>query len=87
MHTAENPGGEIRGQLFLDQDVTFLALLSGDEEVPPVTTDARGLGLFHYTIGTLTLDVNVQVPTYQVKLRVHISMQVPSEKTAESLLI
>ncbi len=61
VHTATNPGGEIRGQIFLEQDATFVALLTGDEENPPVTTEARGLGAFHYTIGTLSLDVNVQL--------------------------
>ena len=60
VHTAVNPGGEIRGQIILDQDVTFVASLSGAEENPPVTTEGKGLGAFHYTIGTLTLDVNVQ---------------------------
>ncbi len=61
IHTAANPGGEIRGQFFLEQDVTFVAAMTGDNEVPAVTTDARGLGVFHYTIGSLSLDVNVQL--------------------------
>ena len=61
VHTAANPGGEIRGQIFLEQDITFVAGMSGENEVPAVTTNGRGLGVFHYTIGTLTLDVNVQV--------------------------
>jgi Cu/Zn superoxide dismutase len=61
IHTAANPGGEIRGQIFLDQDLTLVAGMSGSQEVPEVTTDARGLGIFHYTLGQLTLDVNVQV--------------------------
>lgn len=61
VHTSENPGGEIRGQILLDQDVTFMAKLSGDQEVPPVATNATGLAAFHYTIGQLQLDVNVQL--------------------------
>lgn len=60
VHTAANPAGEIRGQITLDQDLTFVAALSGDQENPPVTTNGRGISAFHYTIGQLTLDVNVQ---------------------------
>ncbi len=61
VHTLANPGGEIRGQLFLEQDLTFISLILGEFEVDPVVTDARGLGTFHYTIGTLSLDVNIQL--------------------------
>lgn len=61
IHTEENPGGEIRGQFFIEQDLTFLATLGGDEEVPAVATDGKGLGGFHYAIGQLSLDVNIQV--------------------------
>lgn len=61
VHTAENPGGEIRGQITMDQDVTFVATLNGAQENPPVTTEAKGLGAVHYTWGTTTLDVNVQL--------------------------
>ncbi|MEO6130989.1 MAG: CHRD domain-containing protein [Saprospiraceae bacterium] len=61
VHTASHPGGEIRGQIFSEQDVTFVANLEGSQENPAVTTDAKGLGAFHYTIGQTTLDVNVQL--------------------------
>jgi Cu/Zn superoxide dismutase len=61
VHTTEHPGGEIRGQISIDQDATFIATMNGTQEVPPVTTDARGLGVFHYTWGDTTLDVNIQV--------------------------
>ncbi len=61
IHTAAHPGGEIRGQIFLEQDLSFVADMSGANEVPAVTTDARGLGVVHYTFGTSTLDVNVQL--------------------------
>lgn len=46
LHTAENPSGEIRGQLLLADQVVlepdFTADLSGGEEEPPVETDATG---------------------------------------------
>jgi len=43
IHTAANPGGEIRGQI---SPVHFTAALSGGEEVPPVVTAASGTGSF-----------------------------------------
>jgi len=61
VHTAAHPGGEIRGQIFAEQDVTFVANLNGLQENPVVTTDGAGLGAFHYTIGQLTIDVNAQL--------------------------
>ena len=39
VHTAVNPGGEIRGQLF---QPTRRALMAGANEVPPVTTTSNG---------------------------------------------
>ncbi|MEO5905213.1 MAG: CHRD domain-containing protein, partial [Saprospiraceae bacterium] len=69
VHTTANPGGEIRGQLFLEQDLTFVSLILGDSEVEPVVTDARGLGAFHYTIGTLSLDVNIQLTELSSDIR------------------
>lgn len=41
VHSAVNPGGEIRGQLFTPLRVTNLA---GAFETPPVTTSATGMG-------------------------------------------
>lgn len=44
VHTADNPDGELRGQLALDQPeaLAFDVTLSGDAEVPPVDTSASG---------------------------------------------
>jgi hypothetical protein len=60
VHTAQNPGGEIRGQIRPYQAPDhFNAMLTGREEVPPVATDAVGVSRFtfdsaldtlHYTI-------------------------------------
>jgi hypothetical protein len=44
VHTAANPGGEIRGQMLLAGDAYF-ADLSGAQEVPAVATSATGKGL------------------------------------------
>jgi len=61
VHTAANPGGEIRGQIKVEQDETFVANLDGGQENPNIITNGRGLGAFHHTSGQLTLDVNVQL--------------------------
>ncbi|RSK24737.1 CHRD domain-containing protein [Hymenobacter metallilatus] len=47
VHTAANPGGEIRGQIELEKDEEFVAALSGTQEVPPVTTNGTGIGTFN----------------------------------------
>ena len=39
VHTQQNPNGEIRGQL---GPISLRAVLSGDNEVPPVTSPAAG---------------------------------------------
>lgn len=47
VHTAANPNGEIRGQLWLETDYGYTAKLDGAQEVPAVTTTAYGLGTFN----------------------------------------
>jgi hypothetical protein len=42
VHTNDSPGGEIRGQVQAPR--TFVSNLTGDQEVPPVETDASGRG-------------------------------------------
>ncbi len=55
VHTTQNPGGEIRGQIGdLEPPTHFVANLSGDNEVPPVETDASGTA--HLTLNPL-LDI------------------------------
>lgn len=49
-HTANNMNGEIRGQVKLEQDNGYRAILNGAQEVPAVTTAATGLGLFNLSL-------------------------------------
>ncbi|NVO85894.1 CHRD domain-containing protein [Hymenobacter terrestris] len=49
IHTAANPGGEIRGQIKLEKDEEFTAELTGAKEVPAVSTPATGYGTFNLT--------------------------------------
>lgn len=64
VHTADNPGGEIRGQILLTDGIGFSANLMGEQSVPPVSTEAKGTGaftlteqglLFHTTVEGLTV--------------------------------
>ena len=59
VHTAANPNGEIRGQIYPESDIQFTAMLDGDQEVPAVTTSAMGLGTFTLSknMGKLTFKV------------------------------
>ena len=57
VHTAANPGGEIRGQITA-RPLRYSALLNGDQENPPVVTAATGTGTFTVNAdNTITYDV------------------------------
>jgi len=45
VHTSDNPGGEIRGQLNIQSGLTFDGWMSGLQEVPFATTSASGLAV------------------------------------------
>lgn len=42
IHTADNPNGEIRGQVNIGEGTGLVANLTGAQEVPPATTNGRG---------------------------------------------
>lgn len=51
VHTAANPGGEIRGQLELMNDVMYATVMTGLNETPPVSSAATGLFKLTYSPG------------------------------------
>jgi len=61
VHTAANPGGEIRGQVLPGRPVNFTATLNGAQEVPPVTTAANGSGSFTLNATGAELSFSVTV--------------------------
>jgi hypothetical protein len=62
VHTAANPSGEIRGQIAVYQPAAhYQANLTGDQEIPPVTTDATGDGSFTLDDTRSTLHVYLSV--------------------------
>jgi len=60
IHTENNPGGEIRGQLGLEAAMSFNGLLSGDNEVPAIDVAGNGIASVHYTGFTNELEINIQ---------------------------
>lgn len=46
LHTAANANGEIRGQILPEEDKPMTVMLNGMNEVPAVTTNARGMAVF-----------------------------------------
>ena len=61
IHTALNPSGEIRGQIALETDRAFHAVLNGDQENPPVVTDASGIAIFNLSKTGMMVNYNVVV--------------------------
>ncbi len=60
VHTAGNPGGEIRGQILLSSGTSFSARLTGDQENPGIVTDAKGTGAFTLTDAGLVYAITVE---------------------------
>ncbi|GLR15455.1 hypothetical protein GCM10007940_00700 [Portibacter lacus] len=60
IHSENFPGGEIRGNLGLEAATSFYAKIEGNQEVPAVDTDGRGLASIHYTSNTNVLEIKVQ---------------------------
>lgn len=57
VHTAANPGGEIRGPIVLEADYPFLASLDGSKEVPAVATNGTGLVTFDLSRSVISLRI------------------------------
>lgn len=61
VHSAANPGGEIRGQILSATVRTGSAALDGSKEVPPVSTFASGTGII--SLNSITKEVNGSIQT------------------------
>ncbi len=59
VHTKDNPNGEIRGQLMLETETSFIADINGTQEVPPVVTLGAGLGHFYLANNNTELRMKV----------------------------
>lgn len=59
VHSPNNPNGEIRGQLLLNEGWGFTASLNGKQIVPPNNSTAGGTASFTYTPAGLTYDATL----------------------------
>jgi hypothetical protein len=60
VHTGDNPGGEIRGQVLLSSGTGFTASIDGEQESHEVETDASGTGSFTLTDAGLVFAITVE---------------------------
>ncbi len=65
VHTPSMPSGEIRGQILTNDYTLFTFVLGGDQEVPPVETDADGDG--YVLVNRYSFDLDVVVITRGVE--------------------
>lgn len=61
VHTEANPAGEIRGQILADGFSVHRFDLSGDNEVPPVSSDGKGVGFLTLNENTSTAYANISL--------------------------
>lgn len=59
IHSAANPGGDIRGQVMVNGGIGFTANLDGDQLVPPVTSSGRGSAALTLTPAGLIFSITV----------------------------
>lgn len=78
VHTAAFSAGELRGQLAPDMPL-LSATLSGDNEVPPVDTDASGVAIFDLDVSSKQLEFKVEVADIEDVTLAHIHEGAPDE--------
>jgi hypothetical protein len=62
IHTAANPNGEIRGQIYFQGDgISFDGLIEGAQQNPPVTSSAKGAMFASIRTTFDTLDYRIQI--------------------------
>lgn len=77
VHTAEYPGGELRGQISVvrpNENGNFTTQLSGDQEVPSADTQARGVGIFKYNQDNSALAFKLNVAQLQDVRFAHVHL-------------
>jgi hypothetical protein len=77
IHTDDFPAGELRGQIRKPSVLPvndFSALLTGNQEVPPVTTDATGLAVYHFNDQVTELTFRVDLAKIDDVLFSHIHL-------------
>jgi hypothetical protein len=79
VHTSEHPAGEIRGQIEGFTPGDFNTLLTGEEETPPVVTDASGWAHFSLNPAADALDYLIHVNDIENVTAAHLHPGWPGE--------
>lgn len=61
VHTSSHADGEIRGQIYLETDWSFVSFLDGSQIVPSSNTAAYGLGVFNLSKDSSKIKYNIIV--------------------------
>lgn len=72
VHTPANTGGEVRGQLVPPGVLLVQSSLSGDEETPPVATDAEGAAATTVDLAAKTVSIHVHATGVDDATAAHI---------------
>ncbi len=59
VHTAANPGGEIRGQLMMTKGIAFDSRIDGNQEVPAVVTNGKATAILALSAGMDSLTYSI----------------------------
>ena len=59
VHSSAHPGGEIRGQVLLNDGIAFMASLDGNQDVPPISTSGSGTAVLSFNNDTLNYQITV----------------------------
>ena len=59
IHSSAHPGGEIRGQVMLNEGVALMASLNGQQDVPQIVTAASGTAALTFINDTLKYQITV----------------------------
>jgi hypothetical protein len=86
VHTAANPGGEIRGQIKPQGIALAIAGLDGDDVVPPVTNTADGFAAMTINESANTATVHVQTSGVNDATEAHVHNAPAGENAAGPLL-
>ncbi|EGN75318.1 CHRD domain-containing protein [Idiomarina sp. A28L] len=79
VHTPANPDGELRGQILTDNFAFFAFPLSGDQEVPAVTTNASGSGYALVSKTDFALELRVLTQGVEDATAAHIHTGIAGE--------
>ncbi|WP_083796197.1 CHRD domain-containing protein [Algoriphagus machipongonensis] len=77
VHTTDNPGGELRGQVSMveaSDNKNYITKLSGENEVPSIMSDATGIAKFNFSNDGMSASFQVNVDDIEDVRFAHIHL-------------